>query len=137
MCQKDVFEKVESDFETIKTRTSESLWQILDREYPKMPTADKKEVHRRVSSRDSKLVGKSTRDGLALTIHYRIRDLYTPPLNLNDPKKEEANSKRRQRIEKILVYWRGEAGAISGWSLTSIETEAGLPTTQPPRTPKN
>ena len=108
---KDVFEQVRSDYENFRTRSSKSLWRRLYKEYPKMPLADKTEVHRIITSQYLEPTAKSTLKKLELRVHCYARDSYTPYKSLLE-KKGSVNkkewSKIYERLKDIMVSWRGQ-----------------------------
>lgn len=96
----DIFEQVKSDFETIKIRHGEDLWQRLHKEYPKMPHVDKTKVHHICSSAHSKLVGKFLPYCLSSTVWGHIRD--------GNNSFKSLNTEARRRVERTIAFWRGE-----------------------------
>lgn len=108
---RDVFEKVESDFQAKRARVDENLWRALDKKYPQIPPADKNELHQLISSRYPSLTGKSVLNDDGITIYAYVRDRYTPFKSLvpyGENRDAEAIARAHQRVQEILAFWRGE-----------------------------
>ena len=106
----DIFEQVKSDFEIIKIRHGEDLWQRLHKEYPKMPHVDKIKVHHLSSSGLSEFVGKPASYSLQITIWNYIRNRYNSvkSLNKHESKNQGGFSEVRRRVEKTEAFCCGE-----------------------------
>ena len=104
---KDVFEQVESDYKIFIERSSDSLWRKLHKEYPKMPLADKREVHRIILSRDTDAARNPTMQRLELTVYRYVRDVYTP-YESNRSLNEEEISEVHEKLRDIIASWRGD-----------------------------
>jgi hypothetical protein len=52
---RDVFEKVESDFEAKRARIDENLWWALDKKSPQIPPVDKNKLDRLIASLENRL----------------------------------------------------------------------------------
>ncbi|ETN45252.1 uncharacterized protein HMPREF1541_10129 [Cyphellophora europaea CBS 101466] len=108
---RDVFKKVESDFKAKRAKIDESLWRTLDKSYPQIPSADKNELHRLISSRYPSLTGKSALDHSGIIIYAYVRDRYTPFKSLGlygESRDSEAITEAHQRAQEIIASWRGE-----------------------------
>ena len=98
---------MESDYEIFRKRGSESLWRRLDQEYPKMPPADKNEVHRIISSQYSDPAGKSALEILEKTVYWQCRDSYRS-LEENGSLKKVEIFEVFERVRDIMTSWRGD-----------------------------
>jgi hypothetical protein len=109
--RKEVFEKAKADFKVKRLRSEETLRQALDEKYPQIPPADKNELHQLISSRDSRLIGKSVSNPNGrnyFIIYGYVRDKYTPFECLDLYKDTEAIDQAHKRVKEILASWRNE-----------------------------
>ncbi len=106
----DIFDKVNSEFEAKRAKRDEKLWRDLNRDYPQMPPADKKELHRLISLLYPGVTGKSPLDRSTLIIYDYVRDRYTPfkSLDYRGGLYSEAIARAHERAREILAAWRGE-----------------------------
>ncbi|OCL14016.1 hypothetical protein AOQ84DRAFT_371659 [Glonium stellatum] len=107
----DAFKEAESDYKAKRVRIEETLWRALDKEYPKIPLADKNELHRLISSKCPGLVGKSALHPSGIITYAYVRDRYTPFKSLTfygERKDDEAIDRAHRRAQQILASWRGE-----------------------------
>jgi hypothetical protein len=117
---RDAFKKVLSEFKAKRARIEGKLWRVLDKEYPQIPSTDKNELHRLISSRYSSLTGTSALDHSELTIYAYVRDRYT---GYGENWDTDANARAHQKAQEILASWRGDDQASArvyarrGWGL--------------------
>ena len=108
---RDVFKKAKSDFKAKRARIHEDLWLVLDKKYPQIPPTDRNELHRLISSQRPRLTGKSALDHSKITIYAYVRDRYTSFKSLapyGENQDAEEITRAHQRVQEILVSWRGE-----------------------------
>jgi hypothetical protein len=107
----EAFKEAESDYKAKRARVEETLWRALDKEYPKIPLADKNELHCLISSKSPSLVGKSALYPRGTITYTYICDWYTPFKSLTfygERKDDEAIDRAHRRAQEILASWRGE-----------------------------
>ena len=117
---KEVLEKAKSDYGTFMTRTSKNLWLRLQRQYPKMPLADKTAVHRMKLSKhmEPKIkcfinpIPKCSKKELECRVYSYVRQSSRTPVESLVDKDCRLNIKRvselHKKVRDTLAYWRGE-----------------------------
>jgi len=104
----DIFDKVKIEFEAKRAKTGEKLDRDLNRDYPQMPLADRRELHRLISRHYPGVTGKLPLD-LSIICAY-IRDRYTLFKFLGYRARRNSNMIARadERAQEVLAAWRGE-----------------------------
>ena len=127
---RDTFNMVESDFETRRAKTEEILRRHIDRHYPRIPSADKKELYRLISSQNLNYIGKSTHDHCNTLIYRYVRNQYTRFKSLRryaGTWDAEAMARIHQKVEEIMASYRGvlsqDASIPQGKQSTFAPTE--------------
>ena len=130
---KEVLEKAKSDYGTFMTRTSKNLWLRLQRQYPKMPLADKTAVHRRISSEHMEPqmrcfiepIPKCSKKELESRVYSHVWPSSRTPVESLVEKDCRLNIKRvselHKKVRDTLAYWRGETKGMESHQLGAAE----------------
>lgn len=110
---KDASEKARSEREAERARTGERLWRYLDKNYPKMPPADRNELHCLVLSQTNNVSATSVLRDIENTIYGYVLNQYTRfnfiPIS-GKRRHTKAIDRARRKAQEILASWRDENG---------------------------
>ena len=123
---KDVVEQVESDYELLIKKSSESLWRRLHKEYPEMPLADKTEVHR-IASRYSNSARNPALKRLELIVYRYCWNTYTLYKHKKSLNKKEM-SKVYKQLADTIASWRGDVQRVESHEHKTKGGDAYYPT---------
>jgi len=107
---KDIFEKVQFEFEARRAKLRKSMQRDLDNEFPDMPPADKKEYLDLILSECPTIVTKSALRRGSTSIYTFVRDRYTPFKSLATYGKHrdaKAINSAHRETQAVLDSWRG------------------------------
>lgn len=105
----DVFKQANLDFQKERAKLGKKLLQTLDESYPRIPSADRDNLHDLISSQSPTITGNALLRHLSLKVYAYVLDRYTPFKSLafhKEGQHSKAIAQVHQTAEEILAFWR-------------------------------
>jgi len=103
---KEVYKKVQAEFDIRRLQNDQSLWQSLVKHFPKMPYTDRREIRRLIFAGKPQTLERSI--SLETAVFQYVQDRYThfKSLDRNWEKYREEADWTLCRAKEILASWR-------------------------------